>query len=64
MNALDNLRLSISKYIACLLWIHVPIIAGVAFWLGTDWAVATVGSIAFAAVPSFLLWRSGVGESF
>ncbi len=64
MNALEHLRLSISKYIACLLWVHVPIIAGVAFWLGTDWVVATAGSIAFAAVPSFLLWRSGVGEGF
>ena len=56
MNALTELRESISKIIVVLLWLHVPVTAAAAMMVGGDWIGATIGSAVFAAIPT-ALWK-------
>ncbi|MFT6559708.1 MAG: methyl-accepting chemotaxis protein, partial [Sneathiella sp.] len=64
MNALDQLRQSISKNIAILLWIHVPVIVVSAMMIGADWMGATLGAALFAAIPTALLLMGGASANF
>ena len=54
MNALNELRELVSKYLLYVLWAHVPITAIAAFAVGGDWLYSTIGSAVFAAVPTVI----------
>ncbi|MBL4838925.1 MAG: hypothetical protein JKY34_15260, partial [Kordiimonadaceae bacterium] len=53
MNALDDIRNAVSKYLTYFLWAHVFIVAIVSFSIGQEgtlWAI--LASVAIAAVPT------------
>jgi len=64
MNALDQLRLSISKNITILLWLHVPLQAIAALSIGVEWLVPTIGSAIFAAIPTVFLRKETISLNF
>lgn len=64
MNALDQLRQSISKNITILLWLHVPLQAIAALSIGGDWLIPTIGSAIFAAIPTVLLRKDTASLNF
>jgi methyl-accepting chemotaxis protein len=52
MSILDRLRLTISKIILILLWIHVAVTTFAAYALGIDWVTLLSASAVFAAFPT------------
>lgn len=54
MNALNELRELVSKYLLYVLWAHVPITAIAAIAVGGDWKYSTIGSAVFALVPTVI----------
>ncbi|MBL4740722.1 MAG: hypothetical protein JKY12_06995, partial [Sneathiella sp.] len=64
MNALDQLRQSVSKNITILLWLHVPLQAIAALSIGAEWLVPTIGSAVFAAIPTVFLRKEMVSLNF
>ncbi len=54
MNALNELRELVSKYLLYVLWAHVPITAVSATLVGGDWLYSTIGSIVFALIPTVI----------
>ncbi|MBL4908173.1 MAG: hypothetical protein JKX94_12030, partial [Sneathiella sp.] len=64
MNALAELRKSVSKNIVIVLWVHVPVIALAALIIGSDWIAATIGSAVFAVIPILILKTQQVSLNF
>ena len=52
MNTLDRLRLTVSKIILFLLWIHVALISVSAYVLGADWITLLSASAVFTVFPT------------
>lgn len=64
MNALDDLRHSVSKYFVYILWLHVPLTAIAALYVGGEWLFATIGSAVFAGISTGLFLRNRISLEF
>ncbi|OUR76398.1 hypothetical protein A9Q83_14585 [Alphaproteobacteria bacterium 46_93_T64] len=64
MNALYELRQSVSRKLLFLLWGHVPLIAFSAFYVGGDWLTATIGAVVFAAITTGLYMKDGAALAY
>ena len=57
-SGITSLRLTANKIVIPFLWLHVPLIFGLAMALDTDWMWPTIGAIALAGVTTFC-WMQG-----
>ncbi|WP_169568642.1 methyl-accepting chemotaxis protein [Sneathiella limimaris] len=64
MNALAELRSSVSKYLLAILWVHVPVTLVAALVIGGSWLEATLASAIFAGITTFFYFRDKLSQEY